>query len=404
VIPLAEAQSHVVGRVKPLPPAECDISRAAGLVVAEAVVAREAVPPFTNSAMDGYAVRAADTEGATEEIPARLFVAGEVAAGDVPAGDVPPAGAVRIMTGAPIPPGADAVVMVERTRPDGDHVLVNTAAERGDHIRSAGDDVRPGDEVATLGEQLSPARLALLVSVGCATVACHPRPRVGVLSTGDELVDPGRALGPGQIRDSNRPMLLAIVEASGFAAVDLGHVGDDEAALVEHLEGAVGQCDAVITSGGVSVGAYDVVRNLLERVGDVRWMQIAIKPAKPFLFGFLHGLPVFGLPGNPVSSAVSFELLARPALRRMAGHPDDALHSPRRQAVTDVDLPRHSDGKTHFVRVVVAEGDDGRLHVRRPAGGQGSHQLSGLAHATALAVVPDGDGPTAGEELEVIVL
>jgi molybdenum cofactor synthesis domain-containing protein len=404
VIPLAEAQSHVVGRVKPLPPAECDISRAAGLVVAEAVVAREAVPPFTNSAMDGYAVRAADTEGATEEIPARLFVAGEVAAGDVPAGDVPPAGAVRIMTGAPIPPGADAVVMVERTRPDGDHVLVTAPAEEGDHIRLAGDDVRPGQEVAAPGDRLSPARLALLVSVGCATVACYPRPRVGVLSTGDELVDPGGALGPGQIRDSNRPMLRAIVEEAGFAAVDLGHVGDDDAALVGHLEGAAGQCDAVITSGGVSVGAYDVVRHVLERDGDVRWMQIAIKPAKPFLFGFLEGLPVFGLPGNPVSSAVSFELLARPALRRMAGHADHALHSPRRRAVTDVDLPRHGDGKTHFVRVVAVEADDGRLHVRRSAGGQGSHQISGLAHATALAVVPDGDGRTAGEELEVIVL
>jgi molybdenum cofactor synthesis domain-containing protein len=226
---------------------------------------------------------------------------------------------------------------------------------------------------------------------------------VGVLSTGDELVEAGAPLAPGHVRDSNRPTLLALVAASGFVPVDLGRVGDDEAAITAAVRSAVQRCDAVLTSGGVSMGDVDLVKVVLDRIGNMRWFQVAVKPAKPFAFGLVDGVPVFGLPGNPVSSMVSFELFARPALRRMAGFGEADLGRPRVRAVADEDLRRKPDGKVHLVRVVTAWGDDGRCRVRS-AGGQGSHQLSAMAVADALAVLPDGDGVGAGDEVDVLLL
>jgi molybdenum cofactor synthesis domain-containing protein len=398
VIPLEEAVAHVLARVAPMAAERVALGDALGAVTAEPVVAGEAVPPFANSAMDGYAVRAAET-------PGDLEVVGMIAAGE--AGDlfVGPGQAARIMTGAPMPEGADAVVLVERTRTEGDRVAIEIGVEPGTSVRGVGEDVRPGDLVVEAGTELTPGRLGVLASVGVTDVLVHGRPRVGVLSTGDELVVEG-ALRPGQIRDSNRPTLLALLRASGFEAVDLGIAADDEASVTDALQRAAGSCDAVLTSGGVSMGDLDYVKVVLDQIGDMRWMQIAIKPAKPFAFGTVprpsggereaRPVPVFGLPGNPVSSMVSFELLARPALRRMAGH--SRLDRPRVRAIAPDGLRRRPDGKTHFARVVV---DDGEA---RTAGGQGSHQLAAMAAANGLAVLPDGDGVEPGGTVDVLLL
>lgn len=402
MIPLSEAWDHVRSRLSVLPAAPVPIADAVGLVVAEPVVADEAVPPFDNSAVDGFAVRAADVDRAGVE----LRVVATVAAGS--AGDMPIGSgeAARIMTGAPVPPGADAVVMVEDSEdlsgPDGDRVRLGAATAPGRHVRPAGDDVRPGDEVIAAGVTLTEAHLGLLATLGRAEVVAVRRPRVGVLSTGDELVEGPGPLERGQIRDSNRLTLLACCRAAGFTAVDLGLVRDDEAAIESALRDGVARCDAVLTSGGVSMGDYDYVKAVLDRIGDMRWMQVAIRPAKPFAFGLLDGVPVYGLPGNPVSSQVSFELFARPGIRHQAGHGED-LHRPAVTAVADEDLRRRPDGKTHFVRVRVSQDD--RLAFRaRSAGGQGSHQLSAMAAADGLAVLPDGEGVAAGEPVRVMLL
>jgi molybdopterin molybdotransferase len=395
VISLEEAREHVLARVAPLAPVELGLDDALGAVTAAEVVATEAVPPFVNSAMDGYAVRSADTVGA----PVELKVVGMIAAGAAPEGSVGPGEAIRIMTGAPMPDGADAVVLVERTRTEGDVVTIDITVEAGTSLRGVGEDVRPGDVVVASGTVLTPGHLGVLASVGVERVAVHRRPRVGVLSTGDELVTSG-PLGRGQIRDSNRPTLLALVREAGFEAVDLGVVADDEASVTIAIEQAVASCDAVLTSGGVSMGDLDYVKVVLDRIGDMRWMQIAIKPAKPFAFGTVGDVPVFGLPGNPVSSMVSFELFARPALRRMAGRSD--LHRLTVPAVAPDGLRRSADGKIHFARVVATQEGDGWSV--RSAGGQGSHQLAAMAAANALAVLPDGNGVAAGDTVPTMLL
>jgi molybdenum cofactor synthesis domain-containing protein len=409
VISLEEARTSVLSGCRPGEVVTLPLGDALGLVTAAGAVAGEAVPPFANTAMDGYAVRAADTRGA----PVTLQVVGTVAAGDSGA-DAPvgPGQAARIMTGAPIPPGADAVVMVEltETSDDGASVLVREAVPEGNHVRPAGDDVRSGDEVLQPGTTLTPAHLGLLATVGLTRVAVVRRPRVGVVSTGDELVDDGSPLGPGQIRDSNRLTLRSLVHESGFEAVDLGLVRDDEAAIEAALRHGVDTCDALVTSGGVSMGDFDYVKVVLDRIGDMRWMQVAIKPAKPLAFGTVTrdsdgtAVPVFGLPGNPVSSMVSFELFCRPGLRRMAGHRDDDLDRPVVQAVVDEDLRRRPDGKVHFARVACRyDLADGTYRVAS-SGAQGSHQMAAMAAADALAELPDGGTVAAGDTVQVRLL
>ncbi|MDP1818418.1 MAG: molybdopterin molybdotransferase MoeA [Acidimicrobiales bacterium] len=405
MIPLDEALAHVLERVAPLAPRRVELTKSAGLVLAEAITAPEDVPAFANTAMDGYAVVAADTAGAAAETPVRLPVVGEIAAGHPAQRPLRPGEAMRIFTGAPMPDGADAVVMVERTeRLDGGAtvaVLVEVAS--GLHVRSAGDDLRAGDAVFAPGEVVSPGHLGVLAGIGAVDVLVHPRPRVGVLSTGDELVPPGRPLEPGQIRDSNRIALLALVARSGFEPVDLGLVRDDETTIAGAISEGAATCDAVLTSGGVSMGDIDLVRVVLDRLGDMRWMQIAIRPAKPFAFGVVgeRATPVFGLPGNPVSSMVSFELLARPALRRRAGRTD--LLRVETPGVAGEAFRRSPDGKVHYVRVVVERGAGGPLVVRS-AGAQGSHHLTAMARADGLAVLPDGDGLAEGDEVHVLLL
>jgi len=408
VIPLDEARAFVLAGCEPRPGVPRPLDLALGRVAAEAAVASESVPPFANTAMDGYAVRASDTTAA----PVTLKVAGTVRAGmsgaDAPVG---PGEAVRIMTGAPVPPGADAIVMVELTdgTPDGDTVVVREPVPVGNHIRPAGDDVHPGDRVLEAGTVVSPGHIGLLATVGVRELRVVPRPRVGVISTGDELVDDGSPLGPGQIRDSNRLTLLALAHQSGFEVVDLGLVRDDEAAIEGALRAGVERCDALITTGGVSMGDFDYVKVVLDRIGDMRWMQIAIKPAKPLAFGTIAGppggpVPVFGLPGNPVSSMVSFELFCRPGLRRMAGHTDTELDRPTVVAVVDEALPRRPDGKTHFARVTCRYEEATASYRVRSAGKQGSHHMAAMAAADALAELPDGPTLEPGATVRVRLL
>lgn len=404
VIHESEARQYVLDRCVRLPAAPVPLDAATGLVLDEAVVASEHVPPFANSAVDGYAVRAADVEHA----PVELDVIDEVAAGAASTRTVGPGQAVRIMTGAPMPAGADASVMVEDTERlgGGARVLVRVAVAPGAAVRGVGDDVSAGTRLFAAGDVVTPSVAGVLASVNAREVVVVRRARVAVLSTGDELVDDGSPLAAGQIRESNKTMLLGMVRESGCDAVDLGVVRDDEAALEATLRRAVSTCDAVVTSGGVSMGDYDVVKAVLSRIAEMRWMQIAIKPAKPFAFGLLDAadgrrVPVFGLPGNPVSSLVSYELFARPALRQMMGHP--VLDRPQAIAVVDEEIRRRPDGKTHYVRVRGGFGPDGRVHVRS-VGGQGSHQLAATAAANGFAVVPDGDGVPVGGEVPVVLL
>ncbi len=403
MIPLSEARRFVLSACRPLGSARVALAESPGHVLAETIRAEENVPPFANSAMDGYAVRSADTSGA----PVRLRVVDTIMAGDNPTVAVGPGEAARIMTGAPIPPGADAVSMVEHTEPadaEGAVVICREVAA-GTHVRRAGDDVAVGDEVFTPGTPLSAAHVGVLASLGVLSVLVHRRPRVGVISTGDELVVGAGTLAPGKIRDSNRPSLLAQLASDGWEPTDLGRIPDDEGNLTEAFETGAARCDALVTSGGVSVGDRDLVKVVLEKLsqGTTRWMQIAIRPAKPFAFGTLGptATPVFGLPGNPVSALVSYELLVRPALRFMAGFPN--TDRPLLTAVADRDLSRRPDGKVHFARVLATADSDGSLHVRA-SGAQDSHILSAMADANALAVLPDGDGVRAGERVEVLLL
>ncbi len=400
MIPLADVQAHILGAIAPLEPQTVALNDALGLVAAQELVATEPVPPFANTAMDGYAVRAADTAGAGASSPVRLRVTGELPAGRSPAGvSVGRDEAVRIMTGAPIPAGADAVVMVEVTERDGDAVRVLREAQPGDHIRAAGGDLHAGQAVFEAGTVLAPAHLGVLASLGHREVRVVPRARVGVLSTGDELVESG-PLAPGQIRDSNRPMLLALVAVAGAEPVDFAIVPDDEQRITAVLTDALSACDVVVTTGGVSVGDYDYVAAVLERIGSVDWWQVAIKPAKPLAFGVARGTPVFGLPGNPVSSHVSWELFARPAVLARMAHAH--RFRPEVTAVAEHEMRRKPDGKLHLDRVRVRY-ERGRYLVAR-TGAQQSNVLSAMAAANGLALLPDGDGAAEGDEVRVMLL
>jgi molybdopterin molybdotransferase len=431
-----EARSAVLAAVSgPVATEIAFLSEALGRVVAEPVVARTSLPPWDNSAMDGYAVRATDTVGATEESPVRLEVVGEVSAGSAPDVEVTRGGAVRIATGAPIPPKADAVVQVELTTPlgaDGQPagprgrdasgppppaVLVHAAIERGAAIRRAGSDLAGGTTILQAGQTLTAAAIGLAAGAGIDQLPVHRRPRVDVLATGDEVRAPGRDLGPAGIPDANGPGLMALVEAAGGHAVSLGIAGDRLEDVHSRLCAALADgAAAVVVSGGVSVGPYDVVKLAFEKIGRIDLWRVAVQPGKPFAFGTAERedgsrMLLFGLPGNPVSSFVTFELFVRPAIRALAGHPADRLLRPTDRAVLGEAVSK-GHGRRAFIRVV-AERDDagspirddrGRVSVRLAGGasGQGSHVLSALAIADALAVVPEADDELpAGAEVEL---
>ena len=393
--PLAEAQREVLAAMTPLPAAEVPLDRALGLALAGDVVAPHPVPPFANSAMDGFAVRSADVASP----PVRLTVVGDLAAGSIPDRGVEPGTAMRIMTGAPIPDGGDAVVMVEDTEPaGGEMVNVKVAVSPGENVRPAGGDFPAGAPVLGAGERLGPAHLGVLASIGVSRPLVHRRPRVALLSTGDELVPPETdVLAPGAIRDSNRPMLAALLAEAGAEVADFGIVPDDPDRLRATLEEAAQGADAVVSSGGVSMGAYDLVKQVLSELGRIEFWRVAMQPAKPFAFGFLGDTPLFGLPGNPVSVTVSFEQFVRPALLKRMGA--RRLFRPRGTAVLAEDVSTNPD-KVVFPRMAVRRQGDG--WVARLAGGQGSNVLSALAAADAFGVVPVGVGDlAAGQQIEI---
>tara|TARA_Y100001960_G_scaffold332392_1_gene432718 strand:+ start:997 stop:2205 length:1209 start_codon:yes stop_codon:yes gene_type:complete len=398
MIPLEEAQSHVLRNVSQLPSGGLALSSACSHVTAQAVTSKELVPPFDNTAVDGYAVIAFNTLDASDSDEVQLEVIGSIAAGVDPDFELEDGQCAKIMTGAPMPKGADAVVMVEWTSTNdvGDAVRISKSVKEGDHIRRSGEDLQVGDQVVGEGTFLTPAHIGLLAGIGVYQVNVVQRPVVGVFSTGDELVEGNKPLKPGQIRDSNRFSLLALLERDGFQTVDLGLIPDDKEAIESTVLEGVEKCDALLTTGGVSMGDYDYVKVVLDEIGDMRWMQIAIKPAKPFAFGVVQSVPVFGLPGNPVSSMVSYLLLAKPALQKMMGL--DSVLPSYFLGEAGEDFHRRVDGKTHFVRSFLERSKDKNLI--HPVGKQGSHQLSGMAEADTLAVIHDGEGISKGSSIE----
>jgi len=403
VISIEEARAHISSCVAALEARRVPIEQALGCVAATDVIATEAIPGFDNSSMDGFALRADDTS----EHGAQLRIIDVVLAGSTSTRTIEPGEATRIMTGAPLPPGADAVEMVEEVSvdPTTATVTVRRRVTRGTFVRHRGDDVAVGDVLVRRGEVLTDARIGVLASQGLVEVEAIPRPRVGVLSTGDELTDAGDPLAPGAIRDVNRPMLMALVRDAGMDPVDLGAVRDRHDETLAAISSAAATCDAVLTTGGVSMGDVDFVKVAIGELGgpEARSLQIAMRPGKPMAFGCVgeRRVPVFGLPGNPVSTKVSFEVLARPALLARAGRTvSDRLTVP---AIADVPLSRERDGKTHMVHVDLGLGPDGRFHIRE-ARREGSHLLHAVASANAIAVIPDGEGARAGDEVRVMVL
>ncbi|HEY6058231.1 MAG TPA: gephyrin-like molybdotransferase Glp [Candidatus Limnocylindrales bacterium] len=413
----------------PLRSERVDVEDALGRVLAEAARSRTDLPPWDNSAMDGYAIRSADVAAASEDSPVRLRIVGEARAGQAPDVVVGAGTAVRIATGAPLAPGADAVIPVEETTPIDElgravgprgrdatgpvpaACLVHQAVAAGGSVRRRGEDLHAGAVVLEPGTAVAAAGVAIAAGAGLAELTVHARPRVGVLATGDEIRTAGRALGPAGIPDANGPGLRSLVRAAGATATSLGIASDRLDDVLGRLQAALAKLDLAIVSGGVSVGPYDVVRNAFEALGQVDLWRVAVQPGKPFAFGVAARgdgsvVPLFGLPGNPVSSFVTFELFVRPALRRLAGYSeilrpvDRALlmsavgKAPGRRAFIRVRSRREADGGPRRDRT-------GRVIVDL-AGGQGSHVLSALAAADGLVVVPESvDGLPENSEVEL---
>lgn len=393
--PLADYRRRVLSGLSPLTPIQTALSEAHGSVLAEDVAAPGDIPPFANSAMDGYAV-AASTVTAGEP----LHVVGEIAAGAAERPSPGPGQAVRIMTGAPLPAGVDAIVPVELVDERGHEVVLNIQPAAGENVRDAGESVRAGETVLTAGRPLGAAEIGMLAAMGVGRVLVHPRPRVAVLATGDELIEPGKPLRPGQIHESNSYLLAAQVTEAGAIPFRQPIAVDDRASLKRAFRGALAQADLLVTSGGVSAGRYDLSKQVLADMGDVSFSKVGMQPGMPQAFGTIDGVPVFGLPGNPVSAAVSFEVHVRPAIRRLQGRDD--LNRPRLTArlAEGVRSPEH---KVSFLRVTLERTADG--WAASTTGAQGSGILRSMVLADGLAEIPaDRTSLDAGEQVVVHLL
>jgi molybdopterin molybdotransferase len=383
--------------VEVLEPERVSLLEAPGRVLAEVVAADRNIPPVTNAAMDGYAVRGSDLTGDT----VRLRVVGEVAAGHEADVAVGPGEAARIMTGAPVPEGADTVVRFERARQEDGQVVILRAPSPGRNVRLAGEDVREGEVVLEPRKVLRPQEIGMLAAVGHLKVEVIRRPRVGILGTGDEVVPPDQAPGPSQIRDANSYTIAAQVRRYGGLPMVLG-VACDREELVRHgMRQALGRgADLIITSGGVSVGDFDLVKQVLATEGAMHFWSLNMKPGRPMAFGEIGGIPLLGLPGNPVAAMISTELFARPALLKMQGFTDWSLPAVQAHLIEPIE---RKDGRRHYLRVYLRESAVG-LEARL-TGDQGSGILNSLVQADGLAVIPEESRQLpAGTEVEVILL
>ncbi len=391
-----EALTRILAQVTPLPAAETQLEEALGLILGEAIVSPIDLPPFANSSMDGFAVRASEVQSP----PTTLPVAGDIPAGALSIPALRPGTTLRIMTGAPLPEGADAVVPVEETetQPSGS-VTFLTAAISGDCIRPAGEDVAAGSVVLTAGTRLRPAGIGLCAAVGRSTVRVNPRPRVAIISTGDELVSPGQPLEQGQIYNSNAYSLAAQVKEAGGIVTHRLSARDTPESLREAFDQCAG-ADLLLTSGGVSVGDFDYVKAVFAERGTVDFWRVAIRPGKPLAFGHWGSTLFFGLPGNPVSSLVTFELFVRPALRRLLGHSDTSRPLISARLTEDA---VHNPGRQSFLRAVATQTAGGTTV--RPLSRQGSGMLGAAAEANALLIMPtDLSVLSAGTTADVLLL
>jgi molybdopterin molybdotransferase len=398
LIPLDEARERVLSRIDPLPPIELPLTDAYGCVAAADVVSKVDLPEFASSAMDGFAVRASDVVGATPAAASELKVVGRALIGQRPEATVGMGEAVAIATGAPIPAGADAVVAKENTDArDHDLVRVFEAVAEGRHIRPRGEDVREGDVLVPAGKRLSAGELGLLANAGVPHPLVHPRPRVIVLSTGDELIAPTEDPHFGQVRDSNAYTIFGSLREAGAIPVLAGIVKDDPDSLKDTVFSFEIQADAFVSSGGVSVGERDVVKAAFFKRGDIDFYKVALQPGMPQGFGFVEGKPFFGLPGNPVSVFVSFEMFVRPAILKMMGR--TTLDRPEVTATLTGEISGPRD-KSVFARVEVSRGADGWK--ASPTGGRGSNLIATVARANGLAFLRPGvERAVAGERVQV---